>query len=243
MDPGLVSCQGGLADNAIPRETVAQLIIPEEKQQEFMLAAETFSGIVQSELAARDPGFQFRVEMKGIGQDVCVAGADLKKAVALLLSLPNGVQAMSADMPGLVETSLNLGILTITAQSLQADYAVRSSIESRKEALLKTMEAVCYLAGASYSSRDSYPGWAYRVNSPLRDKMIAVYEEMYGEKPKVDAVHAGLECGLLASKIEDLDCVALGPNAHFIHTTEEYLSIVSVARVWEYLIRLLARKG
>ena len=149
---------------------------------------------------------------------------------------------MSADVPGLVETSLNLGVLQINTEKMQAMYAVRSCIESCKEALLKKMEAITYLAGGKFICTGSYPGWAYRVDSPLRDKMIALYEEIYGAKPQVEAIHAGLECGLLASKIEDLDCVSFGPNMYNIHTTEEYLSISSVERVWEYLVRLLEKK-
>ena len=107
---------------------------------------------------------------------------------------------------------------------------------------MKKMEAIIYLAGGKYTSSGAYPGWAYRADSPLRNKMIALYEEMYGEKPQVTAIHAGLECGLLASKIRDLDCVSFGPTMRDIHTTEECLSISSVERVWEYLVRLLEKK-
>ena len=104
------------------------------------------------------------------------------------------------------------------------------------------VSAVTELAGGSYSISGDYPGWAFRVDSPLREKMIAVYEEMYKEKPEVMAIHAGLECGILASKIEDLDCISFGPNMKDIHTTEETLSISSTKRVWEFLVRFLETK-
>ncbi len=243
IEPGLIRCQGGLADNAIARETTAVLMIPEERIEVFEEIVGRFKSEVAAELATRDPDFKISVNAKAAGKAVCVCGEELKRAAGLLLGLPNGVQAMSADMPGLVETSLNLGVLEITTEWLRALYAVRSSIESSKNALLKKVEAITELAGGKFICAGSYPGWAYRVNSPLRDKMIALYEEMYDAKPQVEAIHAGLECGLLASKIDDLDCVSFGPNMYNIHTTEEYLSISSTARVWEYLIRLLAVRG
>ena len=149
---------------------------------------------------------------------------------------------MSADMPGLVETSLNLGILKSDETGLQADFSVRSSVESAKEALIDKVKTVTELAGGSVELSGDYPGWKYRVHSPLREKMVALYEKMYGVAPKVEAIHAGLECGLLGSKIEDLDCVSFGPQMSDIHTTEETLSISSTARVWEYLVRLLEEK-
>lgn len=149
---------------------------------------------------------------------------------------------MSADMPGLVETSLNLGILKYEEGNLLAEFSVRSSVESAKRALIDRVGAVTGLAGGAIEVSGDYPGWKFRKDSPLRDKMVRLYEEMYGAAPKVEAIHAGLECGILGSKIGDLDCVSMGPDMKAIHTTEETLSISSVKRVWEYLVRLLAKK-
>lgn len=243
MEIGLVSCQGGVADNAITRETTLQFLVSCDKKDVFEEVLDKFRKEVSMEFATKDPDFKVEFVCKAEAELLCVAGAELKQAAAFLVGLPNGIQAMSADIPGLVETSLNLGILHITTEGLQAMYSVRSSIESSKESLLKKVEAITHLAGGCCTRTGAYPGWAYRVDSPLREKMIKLYEEMYGEKPKVEAIHAGLECGLLASKIEDLDCVSFGPNMYNIHTTEEYMSISSVERVWQYLIRLLAVKG
>ena len=152
---------------------------------------------------------------------------------------------MSADIDGLVETSLNFGVLkqkiVLHDAYLLASFSVRSSVESAKEALIRKLYAIGRLAGAKYRTRGDYPGWKYRVDSPLRETMVSLYTDMYGEEPQVVAVHAGLECGLFMSKIQDLDCVSIGPNMKNIHTTEETLSISSVQRVWEYLVALLAR--
>ena len=137
---------------------------------------------------------------------------------------------------------MNLGILRYEQGELLAEFAVRSSVESAKYALIDRVAAVTGLAGGSSDATGDYPGWKYRRNSPLRDKMVAVYREMYGAEPRVEAIHAGLECGILGSKIKDLDCVSLGPDMSGIHTTEETLSIASVRRVWEYLVKLLEKK-
>lgn len=242
LQVSLLEVAGGLADNAIPRETKAVLVIAEKDREAFSDIIDCVDREMRAELASRDPGFS--IEMREVGRGIysCVTVEDTGKAAAFLSALPNGVQAMSPDMPGLVETSLNLGILKMQDNSLLAEFAVRSSVESSKYALTGKMRAITELAGGSVSVSGDYPGWKYRKDSPLRDKMIAVYEEMYGELPKVEAIHAGLECGILGSKIQDLDCVSIGPDMKDIHTTEETLSISSTGRVWEYLIRVLAKK-
>lgn len=159
-----------------------------------------------------------------------------------MFTLPNGVQAMSMDVEGLVETSLNMGIVETRKEVLSVEFSVRSALESAKETLLKKVEKITELTGGKCRVSGSYPGWAYRKNSPLRDVMVRVYREMYGKEPQIQAIHAGLECGLLAEKIPDLDCVSLGPDMRDIHTTEEKLSISSVKRVWEYCIEVLKQK-
>ncbi len=239
----LCELAGGLADNAIPRETRA-LVVAEEKDRDLL--AETVRQVeaeVRAELATKDPGVFLSAEVRGFGRYVCAGAEDTRRAAAFLCAVPNGVQAMSADMPGLVETSLNLGILELgDAGEMRAEFSVRSSVESAKEALIGKLKAVTELAGGRWEISGDYPGWKYRKDSPLREKMVAVYEEMYKAKPKVEAIHAGLECGILGSKIPDLDCVSIGPQMRDIHTTEETLSISSTRRVWEYLVKLLETK-
>ena len=108
--------------------------------------------------------------------------------------------------------------------------------------MIDELRAATELAGGGIEVTGDYPGWKFRKNSPLREKMISLYEKMYGAVPRVEAIHAGLECGILGSKIRDLDCVSMGPDMKDIHTTEETLSISSVKRVWEYLVALLEEK-
>jgi len=253
---------GGLADNAIPRETRAVLVIKEKDKEVFDKIIKDVAANLAEEYATKDPGITIETKELGKGVYPCVTPEDTRNAASFLFALPCGVQAMSADMPGLVETSLNMGILELEAAEscldadadfldelsdevfgeLTAEFSVRSSVESAKYALIDKLEAITVMAGGDITITGEYPGWKYRKNSPLRDKMVALYEKMYGEKPRVEAIHAGLECGILGSKITDLDCVSMGPQMSDIHTTEETLSISSTARVWDYLVKLLEEK-
>ena len=242
FDIGISRLQGGLADNAIPRETKAVLVVEERDKEAILDMVKTVEGEIQAELSAKDSGAFLAAGEGRPGSWLCTTAEDTAKAAAWLIALPNGVQAMSADMHGLVETSLNLGILSYEDGCLLADFSVRSSVESAKRSLIDRLCAVIGLAGGSFLVSGDYPGWKYRKDSPLREKMTALYEKMYGKAPKVEAIHAGLECGILGSKIADLDCVSMGPDMKDIHTTEETLSISSTGRVWEFLVRLLEEK-
>ena len=165
-----------------------------------------------------------------------------RQAVLLVNALPNGIQAMSADVEGLVETSLNLGVLKLAETELTVTYAVRSSSGSAQEALLNKMTYLTQGLGGSIRITGRYPAWEYRRDSALREKMCAVYEKMYRKKPVIEAIHAGLECGLLAGKLPGLDCISIGPDMESVHTTEEKLSISSTKRVWEFILEVLKTK-
>lgn len=235
----LVSLEGGLADNAIPRQTDACVMISVEEKEKSIALIRDMEEKLQRELAVKDSGVRVEVTEEGNRTADCLQEESMQKAVFYLLSMPNGIQAMSADVEGLVETSLNLGMLRLSKECLRLTYAVRSSLESGKEAVCRKLSAISALAGATIEMRGDYPGWAYRQNSPLRDKMIRIYEKMYGKEPRVEAIHAGLECGLFSGKLPGLDCISYGPDMKGIHTTEEVLSISSVKRVWEYLLEVL----
>ncbi len=254
----LVNVEGGLADNAIPRETCGSILIPVGKvgegEPKERIAAEIGELLEQTqreiaaELGGRDPEFWIKWETEDrVRRMDALDEEDTRRAASFLQALPNGVQEMSAQLPGLVETSLNLGILRMEALESQdariiAEYSVRSSVESAKRNLIEKLRAVTGLAKGVVTVQGLYPGWRYRADSPLRAKMVRVYQRLYGREPKVEAIHAGLECGLFADKIRDLDCVSIGPDMKNIHTTEETLSISSTARVWEFLTEFLAEK-
>lgn len=241
-DVRLMTMEGGLADNAIPRQTCMEVVVPLREAEAFEAALGRFERAVAKELSVKDPGFRVAVQKKETGRFSALTREDGRKAAFLLLTLPCGVQSMSADIPGLVQTSLNLGILKLSQDAMHLDYSVRSSLESEKELLLDKAGAILESQGCSVSVTGEYPAWEYRKDSPLRDKMVAVYREMYHKEPKIEAIHAGLECGLLSGKIPDLDCVSIGPDMRDIHTTEERLCISSVERVWEYVLAVLQKK-
>ena len=157
-----------------------------------------------------------------------------------LTALPFGVIAMSKDIEGLVETSLNLGIIKLENSAVSLSISVRSNIDENKDELINTLKEIADNNNTSYSVRGEYPGWAYKKDSPLRDKMVRIYKEMYGEEPKVEALHAGLECGVFAAKIEGLDCISFGPNMFDIHSTKERMSLSSAERTWNYLLKVLS---
>lgn len=242
IDVGLAELNGGLADNAIPRETRAVILLPAEKESLLLEMADGMEAEWKAELQTKDPDVRLEVKRLGEKTSQCVTPDDAKRLFALLCAAPNGVQAMSADMKGLVETSLNMGILNLQEKQAVVQFAVRSSLESAKKALINKLESIARLAGAGQEHQGDYPGWAYRKDSPFRDMAVRIFEEMYGNKPQIQAIHAGLECGLLQAKIPGLECISIGPDMKDIHTTEEKLSISSTERVWNYVLEILKQK-
>lgn len=239
-DIRLSKIQGGQADNAIPREAEALIWVREADCSQIDAFLETEADKFRKELGEKDPGFILgKVYHNSTVFDECCTKESTAQAFSCLCKLPNGVIDMSEDVDGLVETSLNLGVMSLQENRLRLSYAVRSSVDLSREELCRHMIQIAERAGAKAKIRNAYPGWAYRKNSPLRDKMVAVYRELYGKKPTVQAIHAGLECGILAGKIKDLDCVSIGPDLSDVHTAQEKMDIASVERVWEYLLAVL----
>lgn len=235
----LSELSGGSKDNAIPRETTMMIAVDSE---ESVLLSETLAKAqeeLRREYRGCDGGITVTAKRKGAGVEPALHPTSLQKVIFFLMNIPNGVEKMSGEIPGLVETSSNLGILRLGGGELTAAVSVRSSVESAKTAL---GDRICYLTeflGGEFQTEGIYPAWEFREQSALRDKMAAVYREMYGSDPKVEVIHAGLECGLFYDGIPDLDCVSIGPDILDIHTTEERLSISSTESVYRYLLRIL----
>ncbi|MCM1154272.1 MAG: aminoacyl-histidine dipeptidase [Roseburia sp.] len=243
MDVNAASLEGGMADNAIPAQAQALLCVAQKDVERACAIIRDMEEKFRKELAVKDAGVRINVSVeKQAGACVCLSKESMRKATALLLAAPNGIQAMSADVEGLVETSLNLGVMKLNKEALELSFAVRSSLESAKEAVCRRLCAVSELAGAGITFHGDYPGWAYRQESPLREMMIRVYERMYGQKPRIEAIHAGLECGIFSGKLPELDCISFGPDMKDVHTPKEALCISSVKNVWEYLLEVLKQK-
>lgn len=233
----IISLAGGQKDNAITREADAELFV--EDINSVKACAEKLQKGFREEYAGTDEGITVEITDLGVASAKVLHPTSREKVLFFLMEVPFGIQKMSGSIDGLVETSTNIGIVKLGEDEFLGSSSVRSSVEAAGAAL---SDKICYLTeflGGEYTVQGAYPAWEYRKDSPLRDQMVEVYEEMYGEKPNVVAIHAGLECGLFYKKIEGLDCVSLGPNMKDIHTSEEVLDIASTERVWKYLVKVL----
>ena len=233
-DVCVVDIRGGNADNAIPRECECIFTsIADPTEQVY-----TLGEAVKAKYANIEPDISVSVEKSDTSLSA-ISPADSQKLISLLDKLPSGIIAMSSDIEGLVETSLNMGILKSFEDKVDISFSVRSAKGAEKRALGDKLKEIANAHGARYSERGEYPAWEYRKDSHLRDVMKSVYEDMYGKSPEIVIIHAGLECGIFAEKFDGIDCVSIGPDNFDIHTTEERLSLSSLARVWEFLKEVL----
>ena len=232
----LTSFSGGTKDNAIPRSCQANLVAMGINLERINDIAADLQAEVRANYDEPDATVQaFDVDALG-GNSLSTEST--AKVISLLCSAPNGVQKWSADIEGLVQTSLNLGIAKL-GDRFSATFSVRSSVNSEKQEVLDQLKALAEMLEGTYSQDGEYPAWEYRKESHLRDTMVRIYREMFGGEPKVEAIHAGLECGLFSQKLEGLDCVSIGPQMYDIHTTRERLEIASTERVWNFLLEVL----
>lgn len=227
---------GGTKDNAIPRSCQATLVAMGIRLERINEITEALQKEIREQYDEPDAIVR--------GDDVDALGGnaltteDTAKVIDLLCSVPNGVQAWSRDIDGLVQTSLNLGVAELS-DDLRLTFAVRSSVNQEKRELLNRLTELADQFGGSYSETGDYPAWEYKKDSVLRDTMVKVYREMFQKDAQVVAIHAGLECGLLSEKLPGLDCVSIGPDMRDIHTSREKLSIASVERTWKFLQEVL----
>lgn len=236
----LAELEGGQKDNVIPRECSCALLIQPEDTEILKDYACRLTAELRKEYSGSDAGISVSVEFQEETQNGVLHPVSQEKVLFYLMNVPNGVQKMSGNIPGLVETSTNLGAARLEDEVFYASCGVRSSVNSAKYAVSDKIEYLTEFLGGDYKKEGEYPAWEYREQSPLREHMIEVYQDMYQKAPRVEAVHAGLECGLFYEKIPGLDCVSTGPNLWDIHTPQEKMEIASVRRVWEYLIQVLA---
>ena len=236
----LASVDGGGLRNAIPREAEAVVLVETGDYDEFAAAVKAYEETVRAEYAGIEDSVSVKVAEVGKPAEMLpkeVAG-NLIKAVA---ACPDGVQRMSVAMPGLVQTSTNLARVVSDGRTVKLQCLLRSSVNTEKEALGESIAALFTLAGAKTELTGAYNGWNPDMESPILKAMTASYEALYGKKPAVTAIHAGLECGLLCEKLPGLDCVSIGPELLEIHTARERMSVESVGRVWRYVREVLRR--
>ncbi len=245
---GMQSCElrlsyfsGGNLRNAIPREAYAIFGVPERYKAEFMKRYRLFAADMENEFRFREPNFKITLnEMPQVDEVL-----DAKTQFGLIYSLvgvPNGVVAMSFAMPGLVETSTNLASVKFEGDDrIVVTSSQRSSVESAKTYVMQMVESVFALAGADVAHSDGYPGWTPDPQSKLLAVTAESYERLFGVKPKVRAIHAGLECGLFLEKYPDLEMVSFGPTLRGVHSPDERLEIATVDKFWRLLLEVLRR--
>ena len=237
----IIHLHGGQADNAIAPRTEAAVLIPAEEVERAQALTESYNRVFCKEFASVDPGVTvvFRVCQKGTAPALTLAAT--ARVTSALMLLPNGVQTMSQDIPGLVQTSLNLGVLRLEEQEMTATFAVRSSVATEKAMICNRIDCLSSLLGGCVTYAGDYPGWEYLRDSKLRELVADVYGKQTGKKPVIEAIHAGLDCGVFAGKLPGLDCVSIGPDMDAIHTPKERLSIPSTQRTWALVCEVLRR--
>lgn len=239
----LISVNGGLKDNAIPRECEAVIAAFSDAGEKIAQIASKYEGIFASEYRATDPALSLKAEKRGEGNFTAASKISKKRMIAALVNLPSGIQRMSPDIPGLVQTSLNMGILKTSDAEMTMSFSVRSSVCTEKEELVSRLKNLMDILGGEVACEGEYPAWEYKPDSILRSVMTDVFKELYGREPKIEAIHAGVECGLFAGKLPGPDCVSMGPDMKNIHTLDESMDIASVKRTWDYLLAVLKRLG
>ncbi len=238
-DFDIININGGDKDNAIPNKCVIELCVDDIDW--FVKAAEEYLNVIKAEISDRENGFTFTFD-KGEKASYKVLTDDMKeKLIFALTCVPNGVLEMSADIEGLVQTSLNLGILKIENDVLSLHFGLRSNKKTGLSFLIEKLTAFFNAINWKSETNGHYPPWEYNENSQLREIYKNAYKDYFGKEPKVEAIHAGLECGVFADAIDGIDCISIGPALYDVHTVNEKLSISSTENVYNVLLKILEK--
>ena len=239
VDFSLISINGGNKDNAIPRETIAEIIIGSNDVTKVEETIKTLNNTFVKLLSRVDKDLHIQVNFGESAQYEVFDRESQQKVIFFLQQAPNGVQAMNRSIDGLVDTSLNLGILETTEKGIELSFSIRSNKAESLPILCEKVATLITHLGGEYQTNGSYPPWEYKADSKLRTVMVDIYKEQHHIEPKIEVIHAGLECGIIFDKLPHLDMISIGPNMQGIHTTEEKLSISSTLKTWEYLLAVL----
>lgn len=235
----LVDISGGVKDTAIAAHSTATIALDDSQLQKVQNSILKYIAIFKSEYATTEPNMDIHISEQNTDKVHALTVESTKNILALLVSIPDSVQEMSVDMPELVQTSLNFGLLRLEGESLKTVNSIRSAMTTQKHMILEKLEALSFLAGGTCATEGDYPGWAFKPNSDLRNTICKAYKSITGREPSAEAVHAGIECGLFADRIKGFDGVSLGPTMGEVHTPKEFLSISSVERTYDLLKAIL----
>ncbi len=240
MDVRLHSFDGGNLRNAIPREAMAIASVPFAEKEKLRVLFNTYVNDIENEKLNVEPTMRFELESETLPETVIDKNTS-NTLLNALYACPHGVKAMSVDMPGLVETSTNLASVKMKeGNTILITTSQRSSVESSKYNIMQQVEAVFTLAGAKVTHGDGYPGWKPNLKSDILKTAQESYKKLFGEEPKIRAIHAGLECGLFLEKYPYLDMISIGPQMYGVHSPDERLSVSSTQKCWKWLTEILA---
>lgn len=233
----LAEIGGGSKDNVIAKESMAKIIVSPEDMEQCKERIGVMEEIWKSEFGPDE--LEFFIHISEGQAEEAFTEESTGRVIDYLSAVPNGVICYERQIEGQVETSLNLGVVRMTEEGVMLSHLVRSSLESKKEALKEQLWRFAALVGGKGSVRDEYPSWNYRADSRLQRLMVSVYQSLYKEKPQIVTIHAGLECGLFVGKRPELDCVSFGPDIFDVHSVNERMDPESVLRSYQYLLEVL----
>ncbi|MDE6566727.1 MAG: aminoacyl-histidine dipeptidase [Lachnospiraceae bacterium] len=234
----MVSAAGGGKDNAIPKMAEATVCLQVDQADMLKDSVTEFLELMHQELSTTEPDLLITVEPVDMPEQ-CMDQESTRRLIFALQQIPDGMQKMSPEIEGMVQTSLNLGSLNTEDNHVSLRYLIRSNTASGKQLVVEKVTAFAEYLGATVTMQSDYPAWEYRVESKLRETMIRTFEEVYQKTPEVTAIHAGLECGILAGKMTDVDMISFGPTLLNVHTPQESMDVASVQRSWQYLLKVL----
>ncbi|GFO55873.1 aminoacyl-histidine dipeptidase [Geomonas sp. Red276] len=235
----LSSLEGGNMRNAIPRECSAVAFLPKERLDDAKALVNSLNSTYRAEFASVDPDLELTLAEELGGSGEVITASLQERLCRTIAALPSGVQHMSADMPGLVESSTNVSVIRTHQDTIELITSQRSSVASRLAEVAETVEAALCLGGAEVTGGSGYPGWKPNVKSPILAVAKEKYHALYGKEPEVTAVHAGLECGIIGERIPGIDMISFGPTLHAVHSPDERIDIASVPKFWDFLVEIL----
>jgi len=230
--------KGGDKHNAIPREAYAKIAIDKSEKDRFVSTLKTEEKSIIGEIKPIDPNFKLEVKDNEKIQAILTSDSQ-SRVLDLLHGLPHGVDKMSYDIPHLVETSTNLATVAFNEHNVIMHLSTRSSIKTALQDLRDRINAVAKLSGAKVTEETPYPGWKPNLDSKILKLSKKIFKDMYGNEPKVEAIHAGLECGILGEKFPGMDMISIGPTIKYPHSPEERVHVSTVDKFYKYVLKIL----
>ncbi len=235
----VVAVNGGEKENVITYSCVAEIAIADDAKAALMAEVAATEELWKKEYGVDEPDLTITAADEGAKTVTALTEADSKKIIRFLAAAPHGVFCFDRNLKTPVETSLNIGVVRTNEDHVWVNYFIRSSIDTKRDECVEELTAYVETYNAKIETNSAFPAWSYNPQSNLRPVMAKLYEEMFGKKPVVEAIHAGLECGTFYGKRPEIDYVSIGPNILDIHSVNEALDIASTERTWNFLVELL----